>query len=47
MLVGVTKEIKAHEIAWGSPPGAVREYMARGHKVPVETGAGNVEKTRS
>jgi alanine dehydrogenase len=47
MLVGVPKEIKAHEYRVGLTPGAVREYMARGHKVPVETGAGNVEKTRS
>jgi alanine dehydrogenase len=40
MLVGVPKEIKAHEYRVGLTPGAVREYVARGHKVLVETGAG-------
>jgi alanine dehydrogenase len=40
MLVGVPKEIKVHEYRVGLTPGAVREYVARGHKVLVETGAG-------
>lgn len=41
MLVGVPKEIKVHEYRVGLTPGAVREYVARGHKVLVETGAGS------
>jgi alanine dehydrogenase len=40
MLVGVPKEIKTHEYRVGLTPGSVREYVARGHKVLVETGAG-------
>ena len=40
MLVGVPKEIKIHEYRVGLTPGSVREYVARGHKVLVETGAG-------
>lgn len=40
MLVGVPKEIKVHEYRVGLTPGAVREYVARGHKVLVESGAG-------
>jgi alanine dehydrogenase len=40
MLVGVPKEIKVHEYRVGLTPGAVREYVARGHNVLVETGAG-------
>ena len=40
MLVGAPKEIKAHEYSVGLTPDAVREYVARGHKVLVETGAG-------
>jgi alanine dehydrogenase len=46
MLVGVPKEIETHEYRVGLTPGEVREYVARGHEVPVETGTGNVEKTR-
>ena len=40
MLVGVPKEIKTHEYRVGLTPGAVREYVARGHEVLVETNAG-------
>ena len=40
MLVGVPKEIKVHEYRVGLTPGAVREYVAAGHEVLVETGAG-------
>lgn len=40
MLVGVPKEIKTHEYRVGLMPFAVREYVARGHEVIVETGAG-------
>ncbi len=40
MRVGVPKEIKNHEYRVGLTPGAAREYVARGHEVLVETGAG-------
>jgi alanine dehydrogenase len=40
MRVGVPKEIKTHEYRVGLTPGAVREYVAAGHGVMVETGAG-------
>ena len=40
MRVGVPKEIKNHEYRVGLTPGAVREYVAHGHEVLVETGAG-------
>ena len=40
MLVGVPKEIKVHEYRVGLTPAAVREYVARGHKVLVQTNAG-------
>ncbi|ALH79426.1 alanine dehydrogenase [Sphingopyxis macrogoltabida] len=40
MLLGVPKEIKTHEYRVGLTPGSVREYVARGHEVLVETGAG-------
>jgi alanine dehydrogenase len=40
MLVGVPSEIKTHEYRVGLMPFAVREYVARGHQVIVETGAG-------
>ncbi|ALJ14752.1 alanine dehydrogenase [Sphingopyxis macrogoltabida] len=40
MLLGVPKEIKTHEYRVGLTPGSVREYVARGHDVLVETGAG-------
>lgn len=40
MRVGVPKEIKTHEYRVGLTPGAVREYVAAGHSVMVETNAG-------
>jgi alanine dehydrogenase len=40
MKVGVPKEIKTHEYRVGLTPGAVREYVAAGHSVMVETNAG-------
>ncbi|KQT33023.1 alanine dehydrogenase [Sphingomonas sp. Leaf412] len=40
MRVGVPKEIKNHEYRVGLTPGAVREYVARGHEVIVQTSAG-------
>jgi alanine dehydrogenase len=40
MRVGVPKEIKVHEYRVGLTPGAVREYVAAGHNVVVETSAG-------
>jgi alanine dehydrogenase len=40
MRVGVPKEIKVHEYRVGLTPGAVREYLAAGHDVVVETDAG-------
>jgi len=40
MRIGVPKEIKAQEYRVGLTPGAVREYVAAGHSVVVETGAG-------
>jgi alanine dehydrogenase len=41
MRVGVPKEIKNHEYRVGLTPGAVREYVANGHEVFVETQAGS------
>ena len=40
MRVGCPKEIKNHEYRVGLTPGAVREYVAHGHTVIVESGAG-------
>lgn len=40
MLVGVPKEIKKQEGRVGLTPAAAREYVARGHQVMVEAGAG-------
>src|ERR1700736_4654691 len=40
MRVGVPKEIKVHEYRVGLTPGTVREYVAAGHSVVVETNAG-------
>jgi len=40
MRVGVPKEIKVQEYRVGLVPGAVQEYVRRGHEVVVETGAG-------
>jgi len=41
MLVGVPREIKNHEYRVGLMPFAVREYVAAGHEVLVQTGAGD------
>ncbi len=41
MRVGVPKEIKKDEYRVGLTPAAVREYVAHGHQVFVETGLGN------
>jgi alanine dehydrogenase/PNT-like protein len=38
--IGVPKEIKTHEYRVGLTPGAIREYVAAGHGVVVETNAG-------
>ncbi|MGQ3179028.1 MAG: alanine dehydrogenase, partial [Blastomonas fulva] len=40
MLVGVPREIKANEYRVGLTPGSAREYVANGHQLVVETGAG-------
>src|SRR4051794_4330431 len=40
MKIGVPREIKTHEYRVGLTPGAVREYVAAGHGVVVETNAG-------
>jgi len=40
MRVGVPSEIKVHEFRVGLTPGAVREYVAHGHQVVVQSGAG-------
>src|ERR1700682_2514786 len=40
MRVGVPKEIKIHEYRVGLTPGTVREYVAAGHSVVVESNAG-------
>lgn len=40
MRVGCPKEIKNHEYRVGLTPGSVREYIAHGHEVIIETGAG-------
>ena len=40
MLIGVPKEIKNHEYRVGLTPASVRELVAHGHEVIVETGAG-------
>lgn len=40
MRVGVPREIKPDEYRVGLPPTAVREYVAHGHDVLVEAGAG-------
>ncbi len=41
MRVGVPKEIKTHEYRVGMTPPGVRELVAHGHSVLVETGAGH------
>jgi alanine dehydrogenase len=40
MLIGVPKEIKIEEYRVGLVPASVHEFVARGHKVMVETKAG-------
>ncbi|MGE0373502.1 MAG: alanine dehydrogenase [Gammaproteobacteria bacterium] len=40
MKIGVPKEIKANEFRVGLTPGSVREIVAHGHDVVVESGAG-------
>ena len=40
MIIGVAKEIKRHEYRVGATPHCVSTYVANGHKVIVETGAG-------
>ncbi|WP_375778959.1 alanine dehydrogenase [Bradyrhizobium sp. ma5] len=40
MKVGVPKEIKVDEYRVGLTPGAVREYVAAGHRVMIEANAG-------
>ena len=40
MRVGCPKEIKNHEYRVGLTPGSAREYVAHGHEVLIETGAG-------
>ena len=40
MKIGVPKEIKVHEYRVGLVPASVRELVAAGHSVVVETGAG-------
>ena len=40
MRIGVPKEVKVHEYRVGLTPGSVRECVAHGHAVLVETGAG-------
>jgi alanine dehydrogenase len=40
MLIGVPKEVKAHEYRVGLVPGSVREVIHHGHQVLIESGAG-------
>ncbi|MFP1631227.1 alanine dehydrogenase [Zhengella sp. ZM62] len=40
MRIGCPREIKNHEYRVGLTPGSVREYIAHGHEVIVEAGAG-------
>ncbi len=40
MLIGVPKEVKNHEYRVGLTPASVREIVAHGHKVMVQSGAG-------
>src|SRR5260370_9839279 len=41
MRSGVTREIKVHESRVGLVPAGVRELVAAGHEVLIESGAGN------
>src|ERR1700736_1671780 len=40
MRIGVPKEVKDHEYRGGLTPESVREFVAAGHELRVETGAG-------
>ena len=40
MIIGTTKELKNHEYRVGLTPDNVQDYVAHGHTVYVETGAG-------
>lgn len=40
MIIGTCKEIKSHEYRVGLTPDCVRAYVAHGHRVLVESGAG-------
>ena len=40
MRVGVPREIKTNEHRVGLTPTAAREYVAHGHEIRIETGAG-------
>ena len=40
MKIGVPKEIKNHEYRVGLTPASVREFVAHGHSVMVQAGAG-------
>ena len=40
MKIGVPKEIKNHEYRVGLTPASVREFVAHGHSVMVQSGAG-------
>ena len=46
MLIGVPKEIKNHEYRVGLVPSSVREFVAHGHDVLVETAAGSANWRR-
>ena len=41
MIIGVPKEIKNNEFRVGMTPGGAREFVAHGHTVLVENGAGD------
>ena len=41
MIIGVPKEIKNHEYRVGLTPRSVKELVRKGHKVMVQTNAGN------
>jgi alanine dehydrogenase len=40
MTIGIPKEVKRHEYRVAATPGAVQALVSRGHRVYVETGAG-------
>jgi alanine dehydrogenase len=43
MQIGVPKEIKIHEYRVGMTPAGVREAIAGGHSVLVQSGAGDAQ----